>query len=59
MKAKGSWGGGLAEELVCWVPVVSGLREYAEALEAGEKLKPVAARQLPDGQHVLDVFPSG
>lgn len=31
MRVKGSWGGGAAEEHIAWVPVVSGLREYAEA----------------------------
>ena len=30
-KVKGSWGDGIAEEHIAWVPIVSGLREYAEA----------------------------
>lgn len=30
-KVKGSWGSGIAEEHIAWVPIVSGLREYAEA----------------------------
>jgi hypothetical protein len=30
-KVKGSWGSGTAEEHIAWVPIVSGLREYAEA----------------------------
>lgn len=30
-KVKGSWGSGIAEEHIAWVPIVSGMREYAEA----------------------------
>ena len=41
------------------VPVVSGLREYAEALEAGGAPKPNSVRRRPDGQVVADVFPAG
>jgi len=58
-KVKGSWSNGIAEEHVAWVPLVSGLREYAETLEAGGAPKPVGVRTLPSGQHILDVFPTG
>ncbi|PSC73701.1 NAD-dependent aldehyde dehydrogenase [Micractinium conductrix] len=45
--------------LTAAVPVLTGLREYAEALEAGGRPRPAALRTRPDGQHVADVFPSG
>lgn len=57
--AKGSYGQGIGEELVVWVPVVSGLREYAETLEAGGSPKPNGLRRRADGQVVVDVFPIG
>lgn len=58
-KVKGSWSNGIAEEHVAWVPLVSGLREYAEALEAGGAPQPLGVRTLPSGQHILDVCPTG
>lgn len=41
------------------VPVVTGLREYAEALEAGGAPRPNGTRRRPDGQLVVDALPSG
>lgn len=41
------------------MPIVSGLREYAEALEAGGSPRPYSTYQRPDGQWVADVFPLG
>ncbi|KAL4447993.1 hypothetical protein ABPG75_005212 [Micractinium tetrahymenae] len=57
--AKGSWGQGIGEELVVWVPVVTGLREYAEALEAGGAPRHGGLRARPSGQLVVDAFPLG
>ena len=57
--AKGSWHNGIAEEWLSWVPIVTGLREYAEALEAGGQPPPHAVRSRPDGQLVADVLPLG
>jgi acyl-CoA reductase-like NAD-dependent aldehyde dehydrogenase len=57
---KGSFGGGIGEELLSFVPIVSALREYAEALEAGGAGTPHRVYQRPgNGQWVADVFPVG
>jgi hypothetical protein len=39
--------------------VVSALREYAEAMEAGGQPLPASLSARPDGQLVADVFPLG
>lgn len=41
------------------VPVVSGLRELAEALEAGGTPRHNGVRRRPDGQLVVDAWPRG
>ena len=41
------------------VPVVMGLRELAEALEAGGAPRHNGVRAQPDGQLVVDAWPSG
>lgn len=58
-RAKGSYGQGPAEEMQAWFPTISGLREYAEALEARGSPQPQNIRRRPDGQAVADVFPLG
>ncbi|KAK9814745.1 hypothetical protein WJX72_010772 [[Myrmecia] bisecta] len=55
----GSYGSGLAEDWWPWMPVTSELRELAETLEAGGETQPHAVITRPDGQLVLDVFPTG
>lgn len=57
--AKGSEGWGIGEELMTFIPVVTGLQEYANSLERGILLKPLNARKRDDGQYVIDVWPSG
>ncbi|KAK9835218.1 hypothetical protein WJX81_006473 [Elliptochloris bilobata] len=57
--AKGSYGFGIGEEWMCWLPVTWGLRDLAEALDAGGTPAPNAATQRPDGQWVVDTFPLG
>ena len=42
-----------------WLPVVSSLRELAEALEAGGQPRTQGVRQTASGQSVVDVFPLG
>lgn len=59
MQAKGSYGSGLGDELLTWVPIVGALREYADALRADAQPKPLSIRQTRSGQYVVDVFPSG
>ena len=57
--AKGSWHNGIAEAWNGWTPIVTGLKEYAEALEAGGKPRPCGVEERPDGQVVVDVGPAG
>jgi len=57
--AKGSYGVGIGEEWMCWLPVTWALRDLADALDAGGAPAPNAATQRPDGQWVVDVFPLG
>ena len=57
--AKGSWHNGIAEAWSGWSPIVTGLKEYAEAMEAGGKPKPCGVTTRPDGQMVVDVGPAG
>ena len=43
-----------------FVPIISGLREYAEALDAGGAPRPHALSRHPaTGQYIADVFPAG
>lgn len=58
-KAHGSYGNGIGEELLSWMPVVTGIREFAESLEAGGQLRPHSIRTRTDGQLVVDAFPLG
>ena len=58
-EAKGSWHNGIAEEHLSWVPIVTGLREYAQSLEAGGQPVPHAIITRHDGQLVADVMPLG
>ena len=57
--AKGSYGFGIGEEWLCWLPVTWGLRDFADALDAGGAPAPNAVTQRPDGQWVVDTFPLG
>ena len=57
--AKGSYGTGIGEEWMAWLPVAWGIREFIEALEAGGQPKPNAVTKRPDGQLVVDAFPIG
>ncbi len=57
--AKGSYGCGIGEEWMAWLPVAWGLREFIEAMEAGGQPKPNAVIKRPDGQLVIDAFPLG
>ena len=57
--AKGSYGFGIGEEWLCWLPVTWGLRDLADALDAGGAPAPNAFTQRPDGQWVVDTFPLG
>lgn len=57
--AKGSYGTGIGEEWMAWLPVAWALREYVEAMEAGGQFKPNAVTTRPDGQLVVDAFPIG
>lgn len=41
------------------MPIVSGLREFAEAMEAGGQPKPNSITTRADGQLVADVVPYG
>ena len=58
-RAHGSYGSGTGEELLSWMPVVTGLREFAESLESGGQVRPHSIRTRPDGQLVVDAFPLG
>ena len=57
--AKGSYGFGIGEEWLTWLPVTWGLRDFADALDAGGAPAPNAVTQRPDGQWVVDTFPLG
>ena len=59
VKAKGSYGNGAGEERSLLITPIVGLREYAEALEAGGQPKPRRLHQRPDGQFVTEVLPQG
>ena len=57
--AKGSYGTGIGEEWNAWLPVAWGIRELADAMDAGGQPAPNAVTQRPDGQWVVDAFPLG
>ena len=57
--AKGSYGTGIGEEWNAWLPVAWGIRELADAMDAGGQPAPNAISQRPDGQWVVDAFPLG
>lgn len=57
--AKGSYGTGIGEEWMAWLPVAWGIRELIEAMDAGGQPSPNGVRERPDGQLVVDVFPLG
>lgn len=57
--AKGSYGTGIGEEWMAWLPVAWAIRELIEAMDAGGQPAPNSVRQRPDGQVVVDVFPLG
>ncbi len=40
-----------------WVPVITGLREYAIACEANGQPKPNGMWKRENGQYVVDAFP--
>lgn len=57
---KGSYGQGYGEELLCTIPLVSALREYAESLEGPSFPKPYSIkRSVNPSQWIVDVFPMG
>lgn len=58
-KTKGSYGSGIGEELLTFVPIISAIREYAESLEAGGTPRTRLSRHSTTGQWIADVFPSG
>ena len=57
--AKGSYGTGIGEEWMAWLPVAWAIRELIEAMDAGGQPSANSVRQRPDGQVVVDVFPLG
>ena len=58
-KAKGSYGAGHGEELLMWLPIIWGIRSYADSLAADARPKPNSLRTRRDGQTVVEVFPKG
>ncbi|KAI8465000.1 MAG: Aldehyde/histidinol dehydrogenase [Monoraphidium minutum] len=56
--AKGCYEGGLGDELVAFLPVVTGLYEAALAMDAAGAPRPVALTRRPGGQWVARVWPS-
>jgi len=57
---KGTYGQGFGEELLCVVPLVSALREFAESLEAPSFPKAYSIkRSVNPSQWIVDVFPMG
>lgn len=47
VKAKGSYGQGLGEELLCILPVVISFKDYVFALREGGQRKPLSIRKAP------------
>lgn len=45
--------------MLSWMPVIAGMRELAESLEAGGQRRPNSVTERDDGQLVVDVFPLG
>lgn len=56
-RAKGSYEGGIGDEMASLTPVVSGILEYREAMMAGGQRKPLQVYRRPDGQQVAVVWP--
>lgn len=56
---KGTYGSGLGEEMMIWIPVIACIREYAEALESRCQPKHGRVRQRKNGQFVVEAFPRG
>ncbi len=56
---KGTYGTGLGEEMMIWIPVISCIRGYAEALESNCQPKHGPVRKRKNGQYVVDAFPLG
>ncbi len=48
----------LSEHRLGWIPVVTAIREYVEALHANGQPAPQRLYARPDGQWVADVFPA-
>lgn len=49
----------LALRSLSWIPIVSALRQFIDALRARGQPKPVSIRQRADGQYVVKVTPKG
>jgi hypothetical protein len=56
---KGTYGTGLGEEMMGWIPVIACIREYAEALEKKCEPNYGPLRQRRNGQLIVDAFPRG
>jgi hypothetical protein len=56
-------GSSIGDEILNWTPILSGLREYIEALRHHGQPKPLAIKKHPTRHHpdqiVVEVFPSG
>lgn len=55
VRAKGSYGSGLGEEWMNFIPVVFGFKEYADSMESRGEQKPLFFKERPDGQYVATV----
>ncbi|KAF8059215.1 ARC6 [Scenedesmus sp. PABB004] len=58
-RAKGSYEGGVGDELATVLPIVSALLEYREAMLASGAAPPLRLEQRADGQWVAQVWPGG
>jgi hypothetical protein len=58
-KAKGSWGGGVGEEMTGLVSIALGLSGFCDLLAAEGQPRPLSMRKRPDGQEIASVFPTG
>lgn len=57
--AKGSYGNGIGEEWMAWLPVAWAVRGLIQAMDAGGQPSFCGVRERPDGQLVVDAFPLG
>lgn len=55
VRAKGSYGSGCGEEWMNFMPLVFGIKEYADAMDADGQPAPLAVKQRSDGQYVATV----